>query len=399
MISIEIKENCNGCYACANSCPKGCIKMISDEEGFWYPKVDKKQCVSCGKCVNACPILTEGKKVKCESAYAAMHTDDGIRWESSSGGVFSAIAEYVLEHNGAVFGAAFNKRFEVEHRYVERKEDLAGLRGSKYVQSRTGDTFKQAKVMLDKGRIVLYTGTPCQIAGLLKYLGKEYENLYTQDLICHGVPSPLAFEKYIDCRKKDSSSNVVKVSFRDKKNGWEESSFKIEFENYETYIGKQGDDLYRHAFLGNLILRPSCYQCSFKDGNRCSDITLADFWGIKDVLPDLYDKSGVSLVACNTNKGEILLKRVEKKIKIKEVDYKKALPYNMSAIKSARRPGSRDFFFCYLKQNSFDKTVEFFLNEKNQRRIQFWEDKESVEKEKGKFFAFLWAIMNKKNYK
>lgn len=400
MIKIEQKENCSGCYACVNICPKGCIRMEKDFEGFWYPKVDERSCIKCGLCKKSCPILTKKEGIEAHStAFAAINKDNYIREKSSSGGIFTLLAEYVIDRGGVVFGAAFNSAFEVEHICVNQKEDLEKLRGSKYVQSRIGATYSQAKQVLKTGRLVLYTGTPCQIAGLLQYLGKDYENLYTQDFICHGVPSPLAWEEYLKCRKAQAKSSITAISFRDKSEGWNDNVMRIEFANGETYIGRQKEDWFRRAFLGNIALRPACYDCKFKGESVRSDITLGDFWGIEEVLPQMYDQLGTSLVCCNTEKGKNLFEYVIEKIECLSVPYEKAVEHNMCALKPSRKPGSRNFFFKKLKRRSFDQCAELFLEEKHKKKLQFWEDQETVRKEKGKLFALIWSIKNKKNYK
>lgn len=222
MISIKDKSKCCGCNLCAIVCPKKCIQMVSDKEGFWYPQINKHACIKCGKCERICPVINKqtmprntGRK-----AYAAIHANEKIRLASSSGGIFTAIAEKVIDRGGVVFGAAFNKDFEVEHIYVERKEDLAKFRGSKYVQGKMGDIYLRVLEFLKMGRPVLFSGTPCQIGALKAFLGKEYDNLLTVDLICHGVPSPMIWSKYVNYRKSlDSTSDLQFVSFRDKQGG------------------------------------------------------------------------------------------------------------------------------------------------------------------------------------
>ena len=221
MIEITEQVKCTGCSACANICPKQCISMVADLEGFLYPSVDTKECINCGLCEKICPILKKNP-IKSDDiiAYAAMLNNTDIRLESSSGGVFTAIAESVIDKNGVVFGAELDENFNVIHTYVETKEELKKFRGSKYVQSVIGETYKRAKGFLDQGRFVLFTGTPCQIGGLYAYLNKDYDNLITQDLICHGVPSPMVWRKYLEFREDISHAGVRRMSFRHKKYGW-----------------------------------------------------------------------------------------------------------------------------------------------------------------------------------
>ena len=234
MIEIENKTKCSGCHACANACPKNCISMTSDEEGFWYPQVDKSKCIDCGLCEKICPIIHKWQpdNSRTTTAMAAINTNEEIRLKSSSGGLFTLIAENIIDQGGVVFGAAFTDDFKsVRHICVDNIADLDKLRGSKYVQSKIGDTYKQAKEYLDSGRKVLFTGTPCQLGGLYSYLRKPYENLFTQDIICHGVPSPMVWERYVDFREKKSASSTQRMFFRHKKYGWKTFAVLFEFSN------------------------------------------------------------------------------------------------------------------------------------------------------------------------
>ena len=219
----KIGDQCTGCEACANICPKDCISMVENAEGFLFPKIDSGKCVGCELCEKACPVLSPipiHKTQEDVKVYALIHKDEDVRSHSSSGGAFSAIADFVLEQGGVVFGAAFDENFEVHHICVDKPEDLYKLRGSKYVQSRIGDAYRQAKEKLQQGRLVFFTGTACQTSGLLGFLGRDYENLITQDLICHGVPSPLAWRKYIQLNRRWAKSEVEHIFFRDKIFGW-----------------------------------------------------------------------------------------------------------------------------------------------------------------------------------
>jgi len=278
MEKIIEKKNCSGCHACYSICPKQCIKMCEDEEGFWYPQIDKEQCVNCGACKKVCPVLKEYQPNPRGKAYACINKDEGIRMKSSSGGIFTLLASAVIEQGGVVFGVAFDSDFSAFHTYVEDKTELEKLRGSKYVQSRIFDTYKKVKEYLDLKRIVLFSGTPCQIGGLKTYLGKEYDNLIMQDIICHGVPSPLVWQKYITLRETKAGSKIGRTFFRHKKYGWKTYSVRFEFSNRTEYEQIFSKDLFMRAFLANLCLRPSCYNCHFKSKERESDITLADFW-------------------------------------------------------------------------------------------------------------------------
>ena len=293
MIEIIDKKNCCGCWACVQQCPKQCISMIEDDEGFLYPKVDKGICINCHLCEYVCPIINTDAPRKPLETYAAINKDEQIRLESSSGGIFSAIAEYIINDGGVVFGAKFNDKWEVIHDYTETIDGLAQFRGSKYVQSQIGDNYKKAKQFLTSGRKVLFSGTPCQIAGLKHFLKKEYENLLTVDFICHGVPSPGVWREYLKeevatCNLKNivlprsihgrDALNVTieGISFRDKTLGWKKFSFALDL---STSVGRGEkiqfrtrehlhENLFLKGFLANLFLRPSCYNCVEKNQRK-----------------------------------------------------------------------------------------------------------------------------------
>lgn len=360
MISIQDKSRCSGCHACFLACPQKCIRLVADEEGFLYPQVDQKECSSCNLCEKVCPILNPhsiSKETK-PLAYAVKNTDEYIRERSSSGGVFTAMAEYIIEQGGLVFGAAFDDDFNVVHIRVDKKEDLEKLRGSKYVQSKIGYTYQEAKEALLSGKPVLFTGTPCQIGGLKAFLKKDYEKLYTQDLICHGVPSPLAWKKYLEYLKNKYSTEVKYVSFRNKEKSWKKYSIFIRFENGQELMEPFTENLYMQAFLKNFSLRPSCYDCQFKGVNRVSDITLADFWGIENTLPQMDDDKGTSLVMIHSDKGKELLEMISSKIQRQEVDAQFAIYENGSAVHSSPLPRKRDIFWKYLNKIRFDKLLK-----------------------------------------
>ena len=346
MINITDKRNCCGCHACYNSCPQKCISMQSDDEGFWYPEVDIEECTGCGLCEKVCPILCKNMVDNHPLAYACMNKDDKIRQKSSSGGVFTAVAESVIANHGVVFGAGFDGDFNVVHSWTDSFDGLRNFRGSKYVQSCIGDTYKQARNFLKQGRQVLFSGTPCQIDGLRSYLGKDYEALICLDIICHGVPSPLVWKQY---RSKLANNKELKaISFRDKTFGWKRFSLRFTYNNDNEYLKDMISDEFMQGFLQNVYLRPSCYHCSFKTINRQSDITLADFWGIENILPNFDDDRGTSLILVNSNKGNEIFSSVEDKVDCEKVDLDLALLYNPAAIKSVDYNPKRARFFREL---------------------------------------------------
>jgi coenzyme F420-reducing hydrogenase beta subunit len=370
MISLNDKKDCMGCYACLNICPVNSISMINDMEGFWYPQVDYAKCIKCGQCRKVCPILIKPSHSNVPRAYACINKEEVVRLESSSGGIFTLIAEQVIENGGVAFGAGFNDDFTLKHSFIEVKEELFKFRGSKYVQSRIGNTYSQVKDFLKLGRSVLFTGTPCQIGGLKSYLGQSYDNLICVDIICHGVPSPKVWKKYVQFREERANSQPIKITFRQKNEGWKRYSISFLFKNNTEYNEVLDKDLYMQAFLKDVCLRPSCYACEFKSLHRQSDITLADFWGIQNILPDMDDDKGTSLVFVNSDKGQLMLDKLIDKIICKEVNINQSVKYNSAAIKSANCNIEREAFFNDINKLSFDDLVNKYCSEKINVRIK-----------------------------
>lgn len=350
---------CSGCGACASACPKQCIDMMPDSEGFLYPRMDMSVCIDCGKCRKVCPVANkQSDDGKIPPVYAAMHKNESVRLNSSSGGLFTAFAEQIIADGGVVFGAAFDKDFKVVHTYTETVAGLAQFRGSKYVQSEIGDAYIRAKAFLESGRKVLFTGTPCQIGGLYAYLNREYDNLITQDFICHGVPSPKIWDKYVKYRESVAASKTRRIFFRHKNYGWKRFSVQFEFTNCTEYIQVLTEDLYMRGFLAHLFLRPACRECSFKNVHRQSDITLADFWGVEKLYPDKNDDKGLSLVMLHNSKGQALFDRVRQEVEFWEVDFAEAIRENTSMVKSVSSARQREAFLRDAERLEMDKLIE-----------------------------------------
>lgn len=377
MISITDKSKCCGCNACVQACPKQCIEMHEDDEGFLYPRVNTTRCIDCGKCEKVCPVFNQAESHRPINVYAAINPNEEIRRQSSSGGIFTLLAEQTIKDGGVVFGVLFDESWQVIHDYTESIEGLAPFRGSKYVQSRIGDTFQQAEAFLKQGRKVLFTGTPCQIAGLKRYLRKEYENLLTVDFVCHGVPSPLIWQKYLSetldnfrakrgAGKKsvplsiDELPVITGISFRDKANGWKKYGFRINYaaskaaQNTvsestieETLLQPFPDNLFMKGFLSNIYLRPACYACPAKSGKSGADITIGDFWGIDHINPSIDDDKGCSLVIPQSPKGVIICAQVEY---LSVLEYLDALKYNPSIEYAVKSPINRSFFFWNINK-------------------------------------------------
>lgn len=363
MIRIFDKVDCCGCSACEQSCPVHCIDLCQDDEGFRYPVIDINLCIECGKCLQVCPILNNSKESSgLSKAYAALNKNEEQRLASSSGGVFTILAEQVLDENGFVFGAAFTEDSRsVRHISCDSTIGLGMLRGSKYLQSDKQGSYREVREELSNGRLVLFSGTPCEIEGLKRYLGKPYANLICIDIICHGVPSPKLWEKYVCYRENEAGASTLKTFFRHKHYGWKKYSVLFEFSNNTEYLGPLNKDLYMKMFLQNLCLRPSCYECNFKKMNRESDITLADFWGGQNIVPEMDDDKGLSLLIVHSNAGESLLNRVQDKLLMKAVDLDVALEGNSMMTKSVDKPVSRDMFMRELDDLEIPALADKYL--------------------------------------
>ena len=378
MIEVKEKYECCGCEACVQACPKQCISFEEDAEGFRYPLVDKSACIDCGLCERVCPVLNQAEARKPLSVFAAKNRNEKELLESSSGGVFVLLAKAVLKEGGVVFGARFDKDWNVVHSYAETEYEAKAFMGSKYVQSRIGNSYAEAKGFLTAGRKVLFTGTSCQIAGLKRYLRKDYDNLLTADVICHGVPSPKVWRMYLKEIKKNArqgensvsspitrhvserdtrtngDAKVTGISFRDKQLGWKKFSFALTLaeasadgkKNTVSFSHIHREDPFMKLFLKNVILRPSCNHCPAKSGRSMSDITIADFWGIEKVLPEFDDHRGVGLVLVHSEKGQDMIHRLN--MDIMAADYQAALAGNSSYATPVRPHQNRQKFFRLL---------------------------------------------------
>lgn len=354
MIHIEDKHNCCGCSACQQICPKKCISFEADYEGFLYPSVNREVCIECGLCERVCPVLNQGDIIRPISALAAKNRDEYIRANSSSGGIFYALAEKTIKEGGVVYGARFNEELSVVHGVAYNLEDISEFRGSKYLQSMMNDTFKDIRSALNKGIKVLFSGTPCQVAGLRNFLQKSYDNLTLIDFVCHGVPSPSVWQNYLH---SFSNISIDSAAFRDKEQGWHRFGLRLNGANRSDASGWHrfgifSDDHYMQVFLSNLSLRPSCYSCPSKRGKSGSDITLGDFWGIEHIDPEIDDDKGTSLVLINTLKGEKFFKDLN--IGSKEESYEEALKFNPSMEVSVDEPEKRAKFFHVFSHSGFN---------------------------------------------
>lgn len=365
MIEIELvkRDKCSGCTACANVCPKNCIKMLPDDEGFLYPKIDSLVCTECGLCQKVCPVDKIEKHLPL-STYALKSKNDEIRLKSTSGAVFETLSKYVLNNGGVVFGCKFNEDLIAEHDYIEYYEGLDAFRGAKYVQSRLNNSFKNVKSFLEQGRWVLFSGTPCQIAGLDFYLNKEYDKLIKCDLVCHSVPSPNALKAYIKEIEETNNKKVSKIWFRNKElNGWTKSNLKIIFEDDTVYKEPLVNTAFMQGFNRGLYNRPSCANCSYKDFKNVSDITIADYWGIEKVAEDFADNIGVSLVFINSLKGRKIFEEIKENLVFIETKIEESVLENPYIITSSLPHKNRSEFFKRIDSERFSDLVMSLLKE------------------------------------
>lgn len=349
MIELKDRQNCCGCQACMEACPAKCISMKADDEGFLYPKINQTDCIDCHLCEKVCPQLSHKTAYLPDtpiSCYAAYSKDNQIRLQSSSGGVFSLLAKAILDRGGVVFGARFDDCYSVFHSYTETANNLHLFQGSKYAQSDLHGTYPIVHEFLNKQRPVLFTGTPCQIAGLRGYLHEqENKNLYLVSIVCHGVPSPQVWKDYLN--SITGGQVPIAVSMRNKDNGWNQYRIIIQQEGSEVFNVQATDTAYMKAFLSNLTLRPSCYSCQFR-GNHGSDLTLGDYWGVEKIHPKMSDNQGTSLILAYSEKGKNLLSGLD--INMEESNFENALMGNPSIIHPAFKPAERPLFWkSYLR--------------------------------------------------
>ena len=352
MITTTDKHNCCGCSACASICPKHCITMQADNEGILYPKVNEADCIDCGLCEKVCHELHPFEERKPQKVYAAINKDEDVRLKSSSGGIFYLLAEKTIAEGGVVFGARFDEQWQVVIDYAETMESVKAFMGSKYVQARMETAYLDAKRFLIEGRKVLFSGTPCQIAGLHHFLRKPYDNLLTVDIICHGTPSPKVWGMYLDEVVTAGRKAINDVQFRNKRNGWKAFNFTMEYNKDEQSVSlcsHHQKNNFMRAFLRDIILRPSCYQCQAKSGRSHSDITIADFWGINTEMPEMDDDKGTGLVLLNTDKGQTALDW--SKTTHKETTADVAVSHNPAYFQSVAAHPKRAEFFARIDES------------------------------------------------
>ena len=373
MINIIDKSKCCGCCACVDICTHKAITLKTDIEGFGYPEVDKNKCVDCGLCDKICPELNI-KTIKKNDydipvkTIAAIHKKMNVRWDSTSGGAFSALADAMYEQGGYVSGAIYNEDFSVRNYISNNPEDLVKLRSSKYLQSKAEGLYAEIRSLLRKGEKVLACGTPCQMAALRSFLRKDYENLIIVDFICRGVNSPKVYRKYIDSLERKYGGKVVYVKAKNKELGWRNLTRKVVFDNGAVYYGVSIEDDFRRGYHTNVYCRPSCYSCQYKDFPRMSDITIADYWGIEKVDPNLDNNIGTSMILLNSKKGEAYFELVKDKLEYRETAFQSILAGNPALkLPISHAKINREQFFYDLDKATFEEITEKYFPLKAQK--------------------------------
>lgn len=321
-IDIKEKEKCCGCGACMNACGQKCISMCLDDEGFTYPQANLDLCINCGECVAKCPMIYEipNQNASEPYCYVAFSKEDEKIMAGSSGGIFEVLCEFIYNMDGVVYGASLDEKFQVRHCRAIDAESAKRFRKSKYLQSDTENTYAMAKRDLEEGRTVLFSGTPCQIAGLYGYLGKRYQGLYTIDIVCHGVPSKAVFMKYLETLERKYNSKPVSICWRDKRDGWGPNKISVKFKDGQEILQPSSYNSMQWGFLNNLYLRPSCYDCQYAKIPRVADISLGDFWGYEGKLLKQNCNKGLSMIVISSQKGMYLFKQVRESIILDRVE-------------------------------------------------------------------------------
>lgn len=371
MVTSKERNTCTGCTACVNVCPKNCITMDYDEQGFLYPHIDQRLCIECSACDKVCEqaarSVTQTSGLK---GFGAVAKNKELQSKSSSGGVFTLLCDEVLSRQGVVFGVAMadNNR-TAEHRAATNEDELSPFRGAKYLQSSMGDCFKRVRGLLDEGKEVLFSGTPCQVDGLKACIKENDDNLLCVDIVCHGVPSPMIWRKYCDEIEGAYRGGISTVNFRHKKYSWEKPHVDCN-ENCTVVFRSKTEDPYMRLFLQDYTLRPSCYECQHKGMNRKSDITIADFWGVDKIIPGFSNGAGTSLVIIHTEKGRKYFEAIMDKVQVQETDVKKALEFNGAALRSARKPERLEEFWKELVSSKLEKLADKYAPGKDELKTK-----------------------------
>lgn len=369
MIDKVSVQECTLCGACVNACPVDAISLDKAYLDFRYPQINEDICIHCNQCEQACPIL--GNKGKPNEGYpvafAAKSENDSMRMRSSSGGAFYELADQMHRDGGYVCGAVFDDEFHVKHILSNAKEDILRMMGSKYAQSDVGYCYREIKDVLEKGCKVLFSGCPCQVAGLRTFLGKEYPNLLLVELICHGIPSDQMLQTYIGMQERKYDARLTRMEFRNKKKGWHNSSVRMEFENHRIYSIPYTADAHTIGFLRNITLKSSCYDCHFRNFTAGSDIIMGDFWGAEVELPE-DDNKGISAILVNSGKGMDIIDRCN--LALTPANVETVIKYNKNLLCSAAVSPQRSSFYAHADTNGLEEAIRIYLEESTIQKLK-----------------------------
>ncbi len=395
MIDIKDKRNCCGCNACASICPKHCITMTEDNEGFLYPFVDNSICIECGLCEKVCPIIQVKPEVTNpnQRAFLVQHKNDKILRESTSGGAFTAISKWVLSKGGIVFGASLNENFEVFHSYVERYEDLYKFRNSKYVQSQINVAYIQAKKILQDDRYVLFSGTPCQLEGLFSFLRKPYSKLITVDVVCRACPSPLVLRKYLEMQQKNLNIKLKDIKFRDKYHGYKYSTMSLFDKGKKDYHEGIDTDFYLRSFFSGVNIRPSCTKCVFRKRYRNTDFTIWDCFDVDKFSKELDNDKGVTRILTHSSLANEIIKDLYKDLKIIQINPDEAVEGVKEMFYSVSFNPKREDFFHDLgvmdTEKCFHKFFPITLRHRLEKQARLWSNRLGIYKWTKKLFKTI----------
>lgn len=355
MIQIEDKKQCCGCTACYNICPRRAIQMEPDEEGFLYPQVNKEICVDCGLCERVCPVIHRVRHEEKTESYIIRNNDAVILEESTSGGAFTAFAMHLMEKGAVVYGAGYDEDMQVICKMASEPAQLKEMRGSKFVQSNLGDVFAEIKKQLSVGMTVLFTGTPCQVAGLVNYLNEKPHNLICIDFVCRGVPSPGLWKNYVNMMEKKYKAKMIGARFKHKTYGYHTTTMKVDFANGRTWYGSGRVDPMMKAFVNEMASRPSCSKCAFKGVERLSDITMFDCYGFSKITGEHDDDKGYTSLFVHTSKGQELLAEIQNQIVIYKAEIENLVDKNGVMVRnSAKENPKREAFYQFARDFPID---------------------------------------------
>ncbi len=360
---LESEKDCCGCEACFNRCPVHAIEMRTDIDGFWYPKINDDLCIGCNQCREVCPVNHKKNKAQTIKTIAGVIKDKNQYYASSSGGIFTALALQMLGNNGYVCGAAYNAEYTAEHVCSNENRIIKRIQGTKYIQSRINENYRTIEDLLKKGESVLFSGTPCQVAGLKCYLKTDYENLVCVDLICHGVPSPKIWKKYL--QELQNEENISSINFREKSRNINESFFVINYKDGTHIKEKKAENLYMKGFIGNYFLRESCFNCHFKGDHRYSDITIGDFWGAKEFYPKDFPDANVSSIVIHSDKGLRYMKSISSSLTVKEIRQEEIKLWNDCFDHSVNINKKREEFLMRAESESIHDLLKEYTGEQS----------------------------------